>query len=338
VSALQIKRSKCRVLIQQDSNISLVIVAPASLAIADDLNEHSAFLLVFYITVDNLGEALAPLYVGPMSERLGRLPVVHLYNFLFVIFTMVSGFSQSVAQIVVFRFLAGASVASIALNPSIIGDLFSMEQRGGAIAIMSLIPILGTAVGPIVGGYVTQYLNWRWTFWITSIASGFLSLVLVLAMKETYVPVIRKKASKVKTRTPSKYIHGWNLKTLRAVCLLVVRPFIILSGSSVAIVMTLYLSVSYGYLSLVGATMATTFQQVYGFSESSSGLIYISLSKFVDAFLMVDSKTQQPSGRFWAPYSAASRSTTLSRMVCLAENRTGWSSQMRPIVTARKTD
>jgi amino acid permease len=91
---------------------------------------------------------------------------------------------------------------------------------------------------------------------------------------------------------------------------LVVRPFIILSGSSVAIVMALYLSLSYGYLSLVGATMATTFQQVYGFNESSSGLIYISLSKFIAAFMMLLSKISQLSGRFLAPYSAASRSVT----------------------------
>lgn len=273
------------------SNISLVIVAPASLAIADDLNEHSAFLLVFYITVDNLGEALAPLYIGPMSERLGRMPVVHLYNLLFIVFTLVSGFSNSVAQIVVFRFLAGASVASIALNPSIIGDLFSMEQRGSAIAIMSLIPILGTAVGPIVGGYVTQYLSWRWTFWLTAIASGCLSLALVIAMKETYVPVIRRKSIKDITSAPSKYFYGWNLKTVKAVCLLIVRPFLILSHSNVAIVMTLYLSISYGYLSLVGATMATTFQQVYGFSESSSGLIYISLSKLVALLSCVFTKS-----------------------------------------------
>jgi MFS family permease len=114
----------CRVLTIAHSNISLVICAPASLAIADDLDEHSAFLLVFYITVDNLGEAFAPLYVGSITERLGRLPMIHLYNFFFTIFTMVSGFSNSVAQLVVFRFLAGASVVSIALDSSMIGDLF----------------------------------------------------------------------------------------------------------------------------------------------------------------------------------------------------------------------
>ncbi|KAK3312664.1 MFS multidrug transporter [Apodospora peruviana] len=259
-------------------NISLVICAPAALAIGDDLNEHSAFLLVFYITVDNLGEALAPLYVGPLSERLGRLPVIHIYNALFVVFTLVSGFANSVAQIVVFRFLAGASVASIALNSPIIGDLFTIEQRGGAISIMSLIPILGTAVGPIAGGYVTQYLNWRWTFWLTAIGTAVLAGVLLLVMRETYVPVIKRKASGQKHQSASKYIHGWNLKTVRAVTLLVVRPFRILFSSPIAVIMTLFLSLHYGYLSLVGATMAMTFQQVYGFSESSSGLIYISLT------------------------------------------------------------
>lgn len=327
----------CLVLTITHSNISLVICAPASLAIADDLDEHSAFLLVFYITVDNLDEALAPLYVGPMSERLGRLPVVHLYNFLFTIFAMVSGFSNSVAQIVVFRFLAGASVASIASNPCIIGDLFPIETRGSAIAIMSLIPILGTAVGPIVGGYVTQYLSWRWTFWLTAIASGVLSLLMVLVKKETYVPVIWRESRKVNTRASTKYIHGWNLKTLKAVCLLVARPFIILSGSCVAIVMALYLSISYGYLSLVGATMATTFQQVYGFSESSSGLIYISLSKFVITFLLAISELAQPLGRSWALSSVASRSTTPSRMAYLVVSQGESLFQVSFIVIARRT-
>lgn len=290
------------------SNVSLVICAPASHAIADDLNDHRPFLLVFYITVDNLGEAISPLYVGPLSERLGRLPVVHLYNFLFLIFTMVAGFSTTVSQIVVFRFLAGASVASIALNPPIVGDLFPIEERGAAISIMSLIPILGTAVGPIAGGYITQYLNWRWTFWLTAIATAALSLILVLSMRETYVPVIKRKASKVKYQSANKYMHGWNLKTIQSIAVLMVRPFAILFSSPVAVIMALYLSLLYGYLSLVGATMANTFQEVYGFSESSSGLVYISLSKFVVpsriTFGLNSSSNRHPQRIYLLPFHA----------------------------------
>jgi hypothetical protein len=128
------------------------------------------------------------------------------------------------------------------------------------------------------------------------------------------VPVIRCKSRKVNTRASSKYIHGWNLKTVKAVCLLVIRPLIIFSGSSVAIVRALYLSISYGYLSLVGAIMATTFLQVYGFSESSSGLVFISSSSFIATFMLAISEVSQPLERSWDLSSVTSRSTTPSRM------------------------
>lgn len=56
-------------------------------------------------------------------------------------------------------------------------------------------------VGPIVGGFVTQYLGWRWMNWLAMIFSG-VSVVLSLLMKETYSPVIlQKKAAKLREET-----------------------------------------------------------------------------------------------------------------------------------------
>ncbi|KAI9835252.1 MAG: hypothetical protein M1819_002396 [Sarea resinae] len=264
-------------------NMSLVICAPASSAIAKAFDNHDSFLSVFYITVPNLGQVISPLYVGPLSERLGRMPVCHFFNLAFLIFTMIAGFSNSLGMIVVFRFLAGASICSICLNPAITGDLFAIEKRGSAMSITSLIPILGSAVGPIVGGYITQGLNWRWTFWLMAIITAGLSSIMVVVLKETYVPVIRRRAlkkasSNEKVRSPPKYITGWNMVTVKALALLVVRPFVILSRSRIAVLMALYLSILFAFLSLLAATLATVFQEVYGFSESSSGLVYIALT------------------------------------------------------------
>lgn len=265
--------------------MSLVINAPASSAIGKELNNQSRFLLVFYVTVPNLGQVAAAFYVGPLSERYGRVPVSHTFNILFLIFTLAGGFSTSVSMIVIFRLLSGAAISSIGLNPSVAGDLFAPHERGAALSIASLIPILGSAVGPLVGGYLTQYLNWRWTFWLIAIATGALLPVMFVVMKETYVPVLRKRALKKAGLAqdgmggPSKYWKGWNMRTLKALGLLVVRPFVILSSSRVAVIMAVYLGILFGYLSLLASTNATVFQEVYGFSESQSGLIYISTSK-----------------------------------------------------------
>ena len=273
------------------SNMSLVICAPASAAIARDLNNTNSFLSIFYITVPNLGQVISPLYIGPMSEKFGRVPVCHFFNLLFLIFTLITGFSDSLAMIVVFRFLGGSCIASICLNPAITGDLFSIKNRGSAMSITMMIPILGSAIGPIAGGYITQYLSWRWTFWMMAILTAFFSSFLAVVLKETYTPVLRRKATKSsslnekKAKTPSKYFTGWNMTSLKAIALLVVRPFIILSTSPVAVLMAVYLSILFAYLSLLATTIATVFQEHYGFSESQSGLIYIALSKFRQSFI-----------------------------------------------------
>jgi hypothetical protein len=76
-----------------------------------------------------------------------------------------------------------------------------------------------------------------------------------------------------------KYLHGWSIATVKALILLTVRPFVILSQSRIGVLMGLYLALLYAYISLLAATLATVFQEAYGFSESQSGLIYISMSK-----------------------------------------------------------
>ncbi|KAI9930842.1 hypothetical protein MW887_010492 [Aspergillus wentii] len=266
------------------ANMSLVICSPATSAIEKEFNNYSSFLSVFYITIPNLGQAISPLYIGPLSERLGRLPVCHFFNVLFLIFTMIAGFSNSIAMIIIFRFLAGSSIASICLNPAITGDLFAIKKRGSAMSITSMIPILGSAVGPIAGGYITQYLSWRWTFWLMAIVTSCMSLFMALVLKESYVPVIRQKAlkkangSEEKVESPSKYFTGWNVTTVKALALLTIRPFVILSRSRIAVLMGFYLSILFAYVSLIAATLATVFQETYGFSESQSGLIYIALT------------------------------------------------------------
>ncbi|KGO52911.1 Major facilitator superfamily domain, general substrate transporter [Penicillium expansum] len=265
-------------------NMSLVICTPASSVIAQQFNNYDSFLSVFFITVPNLGQVIGPLYIGPLSERFGRVLVCHFFNLMFLVFTMITGFSNSLAMVIVFRFLAGASVASICLNPAITGDLFAVKKRGAAMSLTSMIPILGSAVGPIIGGYVTQYLSWRWTFWLMAIATSCLSLLMVAVLKESYVPLIQRRALRKSgsglgsVSSPSKYLTGWNLTTFKSISLLTVRPFVILSSSRIAVLMALYLSILFGYVSLLVATTASVFQDVYGLSESHSGLIYIALT------------------------------------------------------------
>ncbi|KAI1822016.1 MFS general substrate transporter [Xylaria intraflava] len=260
---------------------SLVINAPASNAISQEFGNHNGFLSVFFITVPNLGQVVSAFYIGPLSERFGRVPVCHFFNALWLIFTLAGGFSSNINEIIVFRFLTGAAISSINLNPAVAGDLFSVNQRGFALSIASLIPLVGSAVGPLVGGYITQYLNWRWTFWVVAISTGALFPLSIFALKETYVPVLRRKALKKQglpneEKAESRRFLDGKRAFAKSLFLLVVRPFVILGRSQTAVFMGVYLAILFGYLSILNSTNATVFQDAYGFDEGTSGLVYLS--------------------------------------------------------------
>ena len=57
------------------------------------------------------------------------------------------------------------------------GDMWSPEERGQAVAIYSLAPLLGPVVGPIAGGWIAEKSTWRWVFWSTSIAAFVIQIV-----------------------------------------------------------------------------------------------------------------------------------------------------------------
>jgi MFS family permease len=75
-----------------------------------------------------------------------------------------------------FRFFAGcAGVAPLTIGAGSIGDLMAPAQRGTAMAIFSMGPLLGPIIGPIAGGYISEGWGWRWVFRILGIAVSSLS-------------------------------------------------------------------------------------------------------------------------------------------------------------------
>lgn len=76
--------------------------------------------------------------------------VLQVTNLIFLFFNLGCGFAKTKAQIIVFRFFAGlGGSAPLAIGGGVLADLFTAEERGRAMAIYSLAPLLGPAVGPI---------------------------------------------------------------------------------------------------------------------------------------------------------------------------------------------
>lgn len=117
-------------------------------------------------------------FTGYFTDRLGQRNYLLISIFGFVLTSMLCGIAGSLTEIVVFRLLQGAfGAALVPLSQSIMAASFPPQERGRAMAIWGIGVMVGPILGPTLGGYLTEALNWRWTFFI-NLPVGVLSLIL----------------------------------------------------------------------------------------------------------------------------------------------------------------
>src|SRR5450432_2751837 len=149
------------------------MVAPALTSLAKEFNISNSVELTLTLSIFVLAYAIGPLFLGPLSEMYGRVIVLQLNNLFYLCFNLGCGFAKTKGQTIAFRFLSGlGGSAPLAIGGGVLSDLFRAEERGRAISIYSLAPLLGPALGPIAGGFISENTTWRWVFWATTIADA----------------------------------------------------------------------------------------------------------------------------------------------------------------------
>jgi MFS family permease len=150
-----------------------------------------------------------------------------------------------------FRFLAGMFGSTpITIGSGTISDMFRTEERGAAMAIWSIGPLLGPVVGPIIGSYLSEARGWRWDFYLVAIAGAVAALGMFVFLRETYVPVLlERKAAQLRKETGnmnlrSKLDHGLTPRAHIARSL--IRPMKMLLFSPIVFFLSLYMAVVYG--------------------------------------------------------------------------------------------
>jgi DHA2 family multidrug resistance protein len=124
--------------------------------------------------------------VGWLAARFGRKALFVVCLSGFTVASMLCGLADSLAQMVVFRLLQGTfGAALVPLSQATILDLYSVEQRGSAMALWGMGVMVGPILGPTLGGYLTDVYNWRWVFFI-NLPFGILGIAgLLIFMEET---------------------------------------------------------------------------------------------------------------------------------------------------------
>lgn len=145
--------------------------APGVPDIMREFGSTNENLATFVVSVYVLGFALGPLIAAPMSEIYGRAICYNIANVLFVVFTICAAVSQNMGMLIAFRFLMGLAGSTPVTNGSgTVSDMFPIHQRGRAMAVWAMGPLLGPCIGPVAGGFIVQDLGWRWVYWVIAIA------------------------------------------------------------------------------------------------------------------------------------------------------------------------
>ena len=258
------------------------MVAPGTLSILNDFNSDNLTLGAFIVSIYILGYAVGPLFIGPLSEIYGRLPVYHACNILFVAWSLGCAFAPSLGALLAFRFLQGmAGVCALTIGSGTIADLIAPERRGAYMSAYSMGPLLGPCIGPIAGAFLNENEGWRWIFRVLVIASGLMMVLTFVIMRESYHPtVLQRKTKRLQQETGnmnlrSKLDSGLSHKEifLRAI----VRPTKMLIFSPIVFLLSLYMAVVYGYLYLLFTTITALYEQVYHFTEGTAGLSYLGI-------------------------------------------------------------
>lgn len=167
--------------------LDLTIVSVALPYMAGGLNA-TPDEITWVVTLFSIGQALIIGITGHLSRLLGRkrLAVVAIVGF--VLSSAACGLSQSLDMIVAFRFIQGLfSGPLIPLSQAVLIDAYPAEQRTRVLALWAMGVTAGPALGPALGGLLTETFDWRWNFWV-NFPIGVVALVLVLTFMRATRP------------------------------------------------------------------------------------------------------------------------------------------------------
>ncbi|KAF3480260.1 putative transporter [Arthroderma uncinatum] len=266
-----------------NANLAATMFAPGAAKLAKEFHITDPTVEVMTVSLYVLGFALGPIFLAPLSELYGRLPIYYFCNSVYFAFTLGCAFSTGVAMFLVFRFIAGCAASGpMSIGGGTIADITPLEKRGKAMALFTMGPLLGPVLGPAIGGFVSQYTGWRWTLRIILIFSGVIGVTTFVFMRETNTAVLlQRKAEHMRKETGNLELvpRGSIVRETPRQMLLnaIIRPLKMLIFLPIVLLVSLYTGLMFGIVFLLFTTFPSVFHGVYGWDEGVSGLAYLGL-------------------------------------------------------------
>ncbi|KAK5990042.1 Major facilitator superfamily multidrug transporter NAG3 [Cladobotryum mycophilum] len=257
--------------------ITCFVVAFASSVITADImgvsksfhvSEEASLVTV---TVFVVGFGVGPMVFAPFASTL----------LVAVVFVIPCAVSKNIGTLIVCRAIDGiAFSAPMTLVGGTLADLWRNEERGVPMAAFSAAPFIGPAIGPLVGGYLSDAAGWRWLYWIQLILAGIVWVLITFTVPETYAPtILARRAKKLRQETgDQEHVTEQELDTRplsEKLSIFLIRPFQLLFGELIVLLISLYMSVLYGLLYMFFVAFPIIYQKGKGYSAGKTGLMFI---------------------------------------------------------------
>jgi EmrB/QacA subfamily drug resistance transporter len=158
--------------------IDSTILATAVPSVVNDLGGFQQFPWLFSLYL--LAQAVSVPIYGKLADQVGRKPMMLIGVSVFVAGSILCGVAWSLPALIVFRGLQGLGAgAIIPMSQTILGDLYSVAERARVTGYLAGVWGASAVVGPTLGGVFSDYLSWRWIFWV-NIPLGALAVWLLM--------------------------------------------------------------------------------------------------------------------------------------------------------------
>jgi multidrug resistance protein len=230
-----------------------------------------------------LSMSIFPIWWSAFSEQYGRRSIYLISFALFIVFSIVSALSTNIAMLIVFRICAGGASASVqAVGAGTVADIWESFERGRAMGLFYLGPLLGPVVAPIIGGALTQELGWQACMWCLAIYGLIIFLLLLFLLPETL-------ARRPKEDTPDEPLQLQRTTTVQsakirtkkfgaAVKHFLIEPlFVVKFLRFPPVIITVFVaSIAFGALFVSNISIQQKFSQPpYEYGQLVIGLLYI---------------------------------------------------------------
>lgn len=166
------------------------VVSTSLPVILSDLH-GSQTAYTWVVTATLLATTISTPIWGKLADLTNRKLLLQLSLLIFVIASAIAGFSQDTSMLITMRVFQGLGAGGLtALTQIVMADIISPRERGKYMGLFGAVMALGTVGGPLIGGFITDAINWRWNFFV---ALPFAVVAIILIQKTLRLPVQPKR-------------------------------------------------------------------------------------------------------------------------------------------------